>query len=178
MVLSCKSIGWLAGIFSMALLTAFPAGARELTSSGYVPVDAAEFASFPKVSRYRGFLPEAVDLSSRFPTPRDQGSLNSCTGWAVGYAARSYYAHSVEGRKRDVPRDIPSPSFIYHAIRDPKKCDSGSTLTDALKLLQTGSLSLADYPYRDSCDRPDKSQSEAATDFKIDQWLAVRPAVH
>ena len=39
---SLKSIEWLSGILSMALLTAFPAGARELTSSGYIPVDAAE----------------------------------------------------------------------------------------------------------------------------------------
>ena len=53
---------------------------------GYVPVSQEEFSAFPKTSRYRSFLPEAVDLSSRFPTPGEQGRLNACTGWAVGYA--------------------------------------------------------------------------------------------
>jgi hypothetical protein len=29
-------------------------------------------------------LPASLDLTSKFPTPGDQGGLLSCVGWAVG----------------------------------------------------------------------------------------------
>lgn len=147
--------------------------AEELSASGYVPISEAEFALFPKSKRYRAFLPESIDLSSHFPTPGDQGSLGACTAWAVGYAARSYYAKSVEGRKRNSKRDIPSPSFIYNLTREPDNCKSGSKIPDALSLLQKGVLSLADYPYRANCKLPSEKQRRVATDFRIDGFLSV-----
>ena len=164
-----------ASLSFLAALDIPDASATELRSLGYVPVSGAEFASFPKAKHYRAYLPESVDLSSHFPTPGDQGELNACTAWAAGYASRSYYAQTVEGRKRNSRKDIPSPSYIYHSIRDPRNCESGSLLPDALRLLETGSLSLADYPYNATCASPDKKQAGAATDFRIDSWLAVDP---
>ncbi len=159
-----------------SLISESPSHSQEpLNIFGFIPVPKPEFVSFPKTSRYRSYLPEAVDLSSRFPTPGEQGGLNSCTGWAVGYAARSYYAVTAEGRYRNSARDIPSPSYIYHSIRDPKNCQSGSTLPAALNLLQVGSFSLAKRPYSTACWRPTIAESSKATDFRIENWLAVDP---
>ena len=143
--------------------------AAERRPWGYVPMSEAEFASLPKAKPYRGLLPKSVDLSSHFPIPGDQGKLNACTSWATAYA-RSYYAQSIEGRKRNSKKDIPSQSFIYNSTRDPKDCESGSNFFEALELLKRGSLSLADYPYNSSCELPDQEQKAAATDFKIDSW--------
>lgn len=149
----------------------------ENLASGYIPLDVNEFNSLPKLPRYRSFLPESIDLSASFPTPGNQETLGSCVAWAVGYGARSYYAHTTEGRKRNSPKDIPSPSFIYNLVRDPKDCKSGTNFPAAFKLLEKGSLSLADYPYRATCTLPNEQLQLQAADFKIDGWLAVKPSV-
>jgi hypothetical protein len=152
-----------------AVLSQSAAGGEFL--SGYIPVDQTQYLSFPKVPRYRGFVPEQIDLSNHFPRPGYQGKLASCTGWAVGYAARSYYAHTVENRKLNNPKDTPSPLYIFNAIRPPDDCTSGAYLPDALQLLLTkGSLSAADYP-TEGCRRLTKLEKEKATDFKIKNWF-------
>jgi hypothetical protein len=140
--------------------------------SGYLPVDPSRYLSFREVPRYRGFLPEAVDLSNKFPTPGTQGKLQSCTGWAVGYAARSYYSHTIEKRQLNHPRDTPSPSYIFNVIRPSDGCENGAYLPDALQLLLTkGSLSIFQYPDLETCKRPLKVHIQAAVDFRIDNWL-------
>jgi hypothetical protein len=158
------------------LIASLYLGAQDSTGAearyGFLPIDAAVFSQFPEVPRYRAFLPVSVDLSKHFPTPGSQDA-ESCTGWAVGYAARSYYAAAIE--KRDV-RDwdnVPSPSFIYNTIRDPKNCASGSHLVRALNLLRKGSLSLQEF--NTECQIPTVAERERATDFKIKKWLAVNP---
>jgi hypothetical protein len=71
-----------------------------------------DLAGIPRTPEYRAFLPERIDLSDRFPTPGDQGEQNSCVGWSVGYAARSYYAGKVEERDIGNQTNIPSPAYI------------------------------------------------------------------
>jgi len=151
-----------------------PAGAQE-KFFGYNPIPKEQFDALPKTSRFRAYLPVSVDMSSKFPTPASQGRLNSCVGFAVGYAARSYYAVKTEGRARNSRKNIPSPSYIYHSIRDPQNCLSGSQFIPALELLKKGSLSLADHPYAIDCLLPTASQKSAAKDFKIDGWISVNP---
>ena len=161
-------------LVSLGLLTGSASAQEETRSFGYIPVSKEEFNSYPKTSRYRSFLPESVDLSAKFPAPRDQGRLNSCTGWAVGYA-RSFYAVTSEMRKRNQPGDMPSPSYIYHSIRTPDDCQSGSKIPVALLLLASGSLSLAEKPYSTTCWQPTIAEQSKATDFKIDGWRRVVP---
>lgn len=136
----------------------------------------ASFAARPRTPIYRAFLPVRVDLSRFFPTPGAQGKQASCVGWAVGYAARAYYAISLEGRAAS-PAHIPSPSYIYNSIVAPSgQCDAGSSIPDALNLLKQGSLSLAQLPYDPKrCSAPTPPQRAAATDFRISSWLAVDP---
>ena len=66
-------------------------------ATGAVFETAEELADKPRTPLYRAFLPELVDLSGRFPAARHQGKQGSCVGWAVGYAARSYYNSRPEG---------------------------------------------------------------------------------
>ncbi|WP_421762249.1 C1 family peptidase [Devosia sp.] len=125
---------------------------------------------------FRDFLPEMVDLSQYFPVPGDQGNQGSCTGWAVGYAARAYYAAAVEDRRIALPQSIPSPAFLYNQnVGVPGDCESGSSNILALDTLKYGgALSLADYPYDpDRCDVPSSGQIAAATDFKIADYRQV-----
>jgi hypothetical protein len=136
----------------------------------FEPDDA--YAAYPKLERHRAFLPERVDLSQRFPTPGDQGEQGSCVGWAVGYAARSYYAVIREGRPRNQVGEIPSPAYIYGAIKPAGNCDTGSLITRALDLLsRDGALSLARYPYNDRvCPAPSRV---ASPQFRIANWRAL-----
>jgi hypothetical protein len=134
------------------------------------------YAQYPKLERHRAFLPERVDLSHRFPTPGDQGEQGSCVGWAVGYAARSYYAVVREGRPRNQIGEIPSPAYIYGAIKPPGDCDTGSLITRALDLLsRDGAVSLARYPYNDRiCVAPSRV---ASAQFRIANWRALTAGV-
>ncbi len=109
--------------------------ADEQFFSGYIPTTTEEQAAFPITTRYRAFLPAAMDLRRHLPAPRDQKNLNSCVGWAVGYAARAYYVGKVEQENISKKTNIPSPAYIYHAIRDSKACEVGSKIVDRLRLL-------------------------------------------
>lgn len=145
-------------------------------SMGAIDEPDASFAARPHTPVYRAFLPVRVDLSRFFPLPGDQGKQSSCTGWAVGYAARAYYAQSLE-RRHGQPSNIPSPAYIYNVITSaPGNCHAGSAIPDALDLLKTGALSLADSPYDvRRCEAPSAAERARATDFKIVTWLAVNP---
>ena len=144
--------------------------------TGLLPLSADEYAKLPKTPTYRAFLPDRADLSSHFPPPGDQGKEGSCTAWAVGYAARAYYASAVEGRNVRSPANIPSPGYIFGSVvSEPGNCDSGARTIDALSLLKNGgSLSLTAFPYRlGQCRRPSDLQRASATDFRISDSLAI-----
>ena len=135
-----------------------------------------ELAAVPETPTYRAYLPERVDLSDRFPVPGAQGNQGSCVGWAVGYAARSYYVAKTEGRNIRNTQNIPSPAYIYNALHDPSEnCDSGISILNALRLLRSGgAASLAEYPYSDStCAPPSKTIRVRASDFRISHWNRV-----
>ena len=69
------------------------------------------------------------------PAPGDQGKANSCTGWAVAYAARSYYVTALESRDVQLPNNIASPNYVYNLARQNLKlpaCHAGSSLAAAV----------------------------------------------
>jgi hypothetical protein len=141
-------------------------------SHGFVPTDQAVLDQLNRVPRYRAFLPLSVDLSKHFPTPGMQDA-ESCTGWAVGYAARSYYTATIEKRDLRDWGNVPSPSYIYNSIRDPQDCASGSEIPRALELLQQGSLSVEEFDTE--CQIPTAADRARVSDFKIKSWLALDP---
>jgi hypothetical protein len=134
--------------------------------------DPATLATVPTAPQYRAFLPVSVDLSFLMPAPGSQGKANSCTGWAVAYAARSYYVNAVENRDVQQPSNIASPNYVYNLarqIRNQPACHGGSSLAAAVDVLKKGALSLADYPYHaDDCDTaPAASVVASAKDFRV-----------
>ncbi len=170
----------LAGAVALAIFVAPPsARAQERTdtrhATGALPEDPEALSARPRTRTFRAFLPEAVDLSDRFPTPRHQGDQGSCVGWAVGYAARSYYNSAPQGGRRLTVDRIPSPAYIYDSIRaHGAACDAGSRISKALELLKKGAVSDADYPYApDRCRRPGPGTVARATGFRIADWLVV-----
>ena len=144
-------------------------------ATGALPEDPAALAKRPRTRTFRAFLPALVDLSDRFPLAGQQGAQGSCVGWAVGYAARSYYNSPPAGGRRLSADGIPSPAYVYDSIRQPgADCDAGSRITDALKLLKKGAVSYAAYPYdARRCRRPGPQTIARATRFRIARWLVV-----
>ena len=80
------------------------------------------------------------------PAVGDQGEQGSCVGWAVGSAARSYYVGAVDGQHVGQDTNLVGPAFVYDSIRDR---NAGSSIPNALDLLTSGAVSLAEYPYDD-----------------------------
>jgi len=77
-----------------------------------------------------------------------------------------------EGQPRNHTQAIPSPAYIYGAIKPAGDCDTGSLITRALNLLaQDGAVSLARHPYNDRvCPAPSRVSS---AQFRIAGWRAV-----
>lgn len=124
-------------------------------------------------------LPAAVDLSPDMPPPGAQGKLNSCVGWAIGYALKSYQ-EKIEERQPFVQsgridaRRVFSPSFIYN------QCNGGKNVpilyADAFAILsEQGAATWADMPYNeaDFASQPGPEAKSRAARFKIDFWRQV-----
>ena len=84
-------------------------------------------------------LPARSDLTSWFPKAGAQGDRNSCTGWAVGYALRSFQENrrSLQRTDRDSVASLVaySPAFVYNYTMQylsQGDCDQGTDLIHAL----------------------------------------------
>ena len=144
-------------------------------ATGAILATEEELADKPRTPLYRNYLPPQVDLSARFPPAGNQGGQGSCVGWAVGYAARSYYNSPAGGGARLTAHDVPSPAYVYDSIRYPgESCDEGSRIPDALNLLKKGVVAWVEYPYdEDRCRRPSAGTAARATKFRIYDWQVV-----
>src|ERR1700733_2357639 len=136
-------------------------------ATGALANDPAVESALATAEHHRAFLPVAVDLSDRMPQVGDQGGLGSCGGWAVAYAARSYYTEALERRDTHQPANLPSPSYVYHLARE-NGCDDGTNVDRVVGVLRRGALSLADAPYTDKCLPPAAATSVSrAHDFRV-----------
>jgi len=148
---------------------------------GVEPSPAQQVSKFKVGTVTRGYIPEAVDLSKRFPPPGQQ-EFNSCVAWAVGYAARSYYAAAATGSARPKAQQIASPAYIHNRIYRPgKPCSEAfATFYDAFELLLgEGAASLDQYPLDRTCaDRG--SAAPGALGFRIRdaELIGFSPANH
>jgi papain like protease/uncharacterized protein DUF4384 len=138
----------------------------QYTSGDDAEIDPATLRGLPVGPPHRDFLPASIDLSHLMPLPGSQGHLSSCTAWATAYAARGYYGAAFEGRDPRQLANVPSPSYVYHLARG-ANC-TGTNMVAVAEVLKRGSVSLADYPYRDQCEAPPGPEVVAkAQDFRI-----------
>lgn len=95
-------------------------------------------------------LPRAADNSASpaFPEIRDQGALNSCVGFAVGYYQYTYALGKISGwsNKNGNNSTKVSPKWIYNLINNGS--DNGSSMYDAHRILsEHGAMTWAEFPY-------------------------------
>jgi hypothetical protein len=176
----CRPSGMVDACIGFALLGLLAGGSPPVAAQGMAPEDPAVYRSFPRVSGYRAFLPEQMDLSDHFPQPRDQGEQSSCVGWAVGYALRSYYESLRRGWNLEDEHHLFSPAFLYNRLQNRAgaggSCGAATRISDALNLLRQGGIvSLADFPYdAQRCERlPDTQLDTLAEPFRIDDWRRI-----
>lgn len=127
-------------------------------------------------------LPPSVDLSKDMPPPGQQGKQQSCVGWAVAYALKSYQERLeeryslVDTSGRADPSHVYSPAFIYNQINN--GLDGGSYIIDALNLVwNQGAAPWADMPYSeaDYTQRPSDTAKARAQRYRIAEWRKIDP---
>lgn len=89
-------------------------------------------------------LPKQVDLSPYCPTPGNQGTAQSCTGWAIGYGAMTIEkAKQVDQRNRQViNRNAYSATFLYQQLHG-GDCQRGVSISSVLLLAKNRGNCLA-----------------------------------
>ena len=136
---------------TVALLAAMLAmgGARADQASGLVLLKEPQYNAIPGIPpTVAPFgLPPSVDLSKDFPAPRQQGSQQSCAGWAVGYAAKSYLERQ-ERKWKYSDATLFSPAFIYNQLNTDPGCQGSVTLPAAMNVLSTEDPPLSVFPYK------------------------------
>lgn len=153
--------------------------ADPIRRTGLIFASKERFKHFPVAHLARDLRPPEVDLSPFAPPVGNQGTQNSCVGWAVGYSARTIISNS-SGVNKPGPF---SPSYIYNrgrtleAAGDPTSsandCNTGMQIETALGLLQGfGALPIKDFPYSETaCFRtPTIKEDYVAKQYVISGW--------
>jgi len=161
----------------LALVAGPPTAGAQTRPTGLQFMSDTAYQSIPLAAPpLLGQVPPSVDLSSRFPEPGNQGKQNSCVGWAVAYALKSYQEGLERSWGTGPTNHRFSPAFIYNQIKKGPDCQSGTTFVEALNLLRRdGVATLADFPYQDTdCSRqPDAAVRMAARPYAIADWRRV-----
>ena len=78
--------------------------------------DPAEAAAVRLAPLTRAYIPEAIDLSPKFPPPGKQNEIGSCISWSTGYAARSYYEIAQSGSAASDESRTISPAYLHQLL--------------------------------------------------------------
>lgn len=145
--------------------------------SGVMAPSASDYFKMEEAKMVRSFasgdeklfshLPAQVDLSIGLPEPGNQGNQNSCTGWALSFAVRSFQENRELGwgLKKE---HLFSPSFVYNQINGGK--DGGADLKDALDfLLENGTVPWPLMPYdeKEATLQPAENLKDLARGFRV-----------
>lgn len=125
-----------------------------------------------------GALPPSHDLSPNMPPPGKQMN-ESCVGWAVAYALKTYQERIERNWQIVNPSGfknydhIFSPAFIYNQING--GIDKGANFGDAFRILATqGAAPWSSMPYKGQPFEPVPTAAiAAASDFKIDTFRTI-----
>jgi transcription initiation factor IIF auxiliary subunit len=151
--------------FIIILLAAGPAFSQQ----GVLPITPREYDANPewKPSPQGAGEMARVDWREYLPAAGYQGRQNSCTGWAVAYAVKTYQEVRDQGWQPDSTSHVFSPAFVYNQLNG--GTDSGAKLIDALNLLKdTGCATLATMSYsdRDYTAKPSRDALAEAAKFR------------
>jgi len=153
---------------------------QRLTVSGHKLMSAPPYTAeeierdhAPMLSLY-AVLPSALDNTSKFPKPGNQGSQESCVAWAIAYAYKTMQDNLDHGWGLNSTSTQFSPAFVYNSINGGR--DAGSNIGEAMRLLRDkGCCTLADMPYssRDYTTKPNSTQLTKAYPHRSKSYSSV-----
>lgn len=166
-------------IFTLTLSSNLPA--RDQGTGLILPTD-EEYRSVPLASLpFSGTeLQRQVDLSPEFPPPGNQGRQNSCVGWTLAYALKSYQERKEEGNRLRTITGKPdynhvfSPAFLYNQLNHGR--DGGVHIHLALRFLEEkGVCTWNDMPYnsKDYRSQPSGQAQINAKRYRINTWRRI-----
>lgn len=142
---------------------------------GLKPTPESVYKRFPvSGGGKRGELPRAVDLSSKIPSPGNQGRQGSCVGWATAYAYKSFQEKLDQGWNLNTYDHIFSPAYVYNQINGGR--DQGSYIHEALKLIVSqGAATWSSMPYNQNnyTNQPNSNQRAVASQYKAASWSSI-----
>lgn len=151
--------------------------------TGYEPMSEADYEKLPLTPLTRAYVPEAIDLSERFPTPGNQNPIGSCLSWATAYAVRSYYATAEAGTNSRNDADwLASPSYLHNwlywlnpATANKRACkDTGANFEVAFNFLHRyGGKSMSEYPHDRFCPVAQDAGPTETGRFRMDTFVRL-----
>lgn len=151
-------------------------GMGALRTAGQSTAPAVGTRALSVVATTTAAVPSSVDLSRFDPPVGDQGSVNSCAAWAIGYGMLGWFAKS-QGHA-GAPF---APMYVYAQLAGPT--DAGSDPTDVLEILRTQGIdTAAGYAVRhggavraldDWTHLPVPAERAAAAANKIAGWVTL-----
>ena len=133
--------------------------------------DDKTYNRLPRVSFYQGTkfdkLPLKVDLEKFCPPPGNQGEMNSCVGYAVGYGAMTIQ-RAIKGNWTDkdkILEEANSALFIYNQI-EKRHCNENIELHDAMELIESqGNCLFNNFDNGDCNKQPTETDRQQALQY-------------
>lgn len=119
-------------------------------------------------------LPEIFSLKRFTPTPGDQGSSSTCTGWSTSYAARTIMEAIINNWESEtIDKNKLSPSYVYNQIRPRAGCDNGTSIIDGMELLiNDGALPFNEFGF--DCEREVKNEDRIkASKYRLKEYREI-----
>ncbi len=167
-------------IIGAACLWLLFAGSAAAQHFGLEPAPRVSYNAIPNAySPLTGSaVPSSFDLSADMPPPGRQTN-ESCVGWAVAYALKSYQERKERGWSlvradgRFNPDRVFSPAFIYNQING--GFDDGANFGDAFRVLATqGAAPWTAMPYTGQPFAPIPAAArQAALPYRIDTFRTL-----
>jgi hypothetical protein len=123
-------------------------------------------------------LPPSVDYTSEFPPPGDQGYLEACTGWATGYALKTFQERREMGWSITPTNHIFSPNWLWNQNNGGNNWPAWES--DVLNTLYSaGCDTESSFPASgtDYWTQPSNASYERASHFRASDWFIMGPDV-
>jgi Papain family cysteine protease len=144
------------------------------------------YANQPLMPQYEGSkakdLPAKVSLKSYCPAPRNQGDIQSCVGWSIGYGAFSI-EKAVKNNSTDtktITEEAFSALFIYNQIKSTGTCEKAlSSMSDAMNFLKKQGNCLAkefDLDVNDCMKKPNNILLDKAKKNVLKEHVRLFPS--
>ncbi|TNE53918.1 MAG: hypothetical protein EP344_14715 [Bacteroidetes bacterium] len=132
---------------------------------------------FSNDGRRAGDLPLEFSLRPFCPKPKNQGEINSCIGWAMGYGALTIsHAYRAGNRNADDISDHAFSALYLYNQAKVGNCMGGANIQRTARILkEKGDCKSDDFdsPKADCEREPDSDLIETAQQFAVKDYLAL-----